>query len=159
METKPDFEGFSKREKIPPVDFREAPQELIEMIRTLKYKAGWQFAYERFNLIVRIDCEDSTGRFQRQQELRSDPNNFGHHLYSDRQNFYVIHTIGVPPAEIFMNNLAEMRGWLMDAIINIERHEACEFFKLPDGKGGYYVPFYPHSEDHGPYSVVDKTKD
>lgn len=166
MDKEPDFEGWTTIEGIRSGDLREPPKELIEMIKTLKYKEGWSFAYDFWHLIVRIECEDSTGRYVQikpQEEFRYD--SFGNdreispRFLMPDQPFYTVHTINIPSSVVFCDSIPLMRRWLLDQIVAIETHEACEFFKLPNECGDYYVPFFPHSEDHGPYAIVDKTGD
>lgn len=142
------------------------PKELVDMVKTLKYKEGWSFGVEGPYLVVRIVCEDSTGRIPKDDsQLDVDPffsRCFGFQdIFMLRQRpHYIVHTIEIPRALNYMvDSIRDIRRWLMDTIIRIETHEACEFFKLPMETGGYYAPFFPHSEDHGVYAVVDKTPD
>lgn len=42
--------------------------------------------------------------------------------------------------------------WLLEQLLLIERHEACEFLQVGDGR-----PFWPHHQDQGsPYELVDR---
>jgi hypothetical protein len=117
------------------------------MVAKLAYKDGWEFELSdplytpdasRFEpmrvrryLRVRARCTDSvTGK----------PTE-------------IIHQIAVPwmVEEAPPDEAKErfLRRWLLDAIIGIERHEACEFFTLDGAK-----PFFPpHEPGSDPYVV------
>lgn len=51
----------------------------------------------------------------------------------------VTHTFAAPPSDY--GDAAWWRRWLLDRILDVERHEACEFFELAGER-----PFYP---EHG----------
>lgn len=119
------------------------------LVKHLSYKPGWRFELEdgltprsrleppewagRWWLRVLVDCTDSlTGR----------PTT-------------IIHRIAVPHILLegtYRDGLkAEkvLRRWLLDAVIGIERHEACEFFTVDGAK-----PFFPpHEPGKDPYVV------
>lgn len=42
--------------------------------------------------------------------------------------------------------------WVLDRLLEIEQHEACEFFQV-----GKHRPFYPNHQDEGsPYELVER---
>lgn len=112
------------------------PQVLEDLVKDLKYREGWQFDMDYIDrgqgscgltLIVMIDCADT---------------------YAPDTRIHVRHFMPVPPASF---NEESWRRWLLDQILLVERHEACEFFQIGDKR-----PYAPH---HGfgmdPYIVWD----
>lgn len=70
----------------------------------------------------------------------------------DDDNYRVHHYMQVPPASY---NEQSWRRWLFNQILLIERHEACEFFKI-DGKR----PYAPHhGPGNDPYTVFERGTD
>jgi hypothetical protein len=64
------------------------------------------------------------------------------------QRVFFEHRFAAPPEELAM----PWHRWLLDRILDVERHEACEFFAIGDDR-----PFYP---DHGPaanlYGITER---
>lgn len=106
------------------------PVLLKEMVDNLQYKPGWTI-----QLIEDLD------RGQGSKGLTLDIISKGYDSYHpDRGETYrVHHYMPVPPADY---NYVSWRRWLLEQLILIERHEACEFFQI-DGER----PYAPH---HGP---------
>ena len=113
------------------------PHALASLVQRLKYKHGWHFSLihehrgqgsEGLTLSILLDCEDS---------------------YNPGKRICVMHYMIVPAAAY--DERAWMR-WLLDQVLLVEQHEACEFFKI-DGKR-------PYSPNHGPgrnpYSILEK---
>ncbi len=103
------------------------PKVLASLVEQLEYKAGWRFSLEDINrgqgsegltLIIHLTTKDS---------------------YNPDTTFQVVHYMIVPSASY---NEASWKRWLFDQILLVERHEACEYFKI-DG----HRPYAPH---HGP---------
>lgn len=103
---------------------------LSHIIKSIKYKAGWDFATHRYGgtyaplmFIVHARVEDST----------------------TGKPTLVSHSFTIPP--IFEQRAIEpeqLLRWLFDRIVDVERHEAGEFFTINECR-----PFYP---EHGPNS-------
>ena len=113
------------------------PHALASLVCRLSYKKGWSFRLahidrgqgsEGLTLVIRVDCQNS---------------------YAPEEIFRVVHYMIVPAAAY--DERAWMR-WLLDQVLLVESHEACEFFKV-DGKR-------PYSPNHGPgrnpYSILEK---
>jgi hypothetical protein len=48
--------------------------------------------------------------------------------------------------------LAEFVRWVLDCLLDVEQHEACEFLAV-----GGFRPFFPHHQDEGsPYELVTR---
>lgn len=132
--------------------------DLHVMVGQLRYKPGWQFRLESgytsttgagcpsmlpavsagtgmaftyppqpLFLVVCVEALDSAGSGQR---------------------IFLEHRFSVPPEEWAM----PWHRWLLDRVLDVERHEACEFFQVGDRH-----PFYP---EHGPggdlYGITER---
>lgn len=113
------------------------PKELEELTKELRYKEGWDFELsdidrgqgsEGLTLIITLTCINS---------------------YHPDQTMKVCHYMIVPPAAYDKRSWCR---WLLDQILLVEQHEACEFF-LIDG-------FRPYAPNHGPgrnpYTITDQ---
>lgn len=70
----------------------------------------------------------------------------------DGENYSVNHYMLVPPASY---NEVSWRRWLFEQVLLVERHEACEFFKI-DGRR----PYAPHhGPGNDPYVVFERGTD
>lgn len=104
------------------------PVLLVEMVDQLTYKAGWEFEFEDYldrgqgsagcTLVITITTPNSYNP----EELRR-----------------VAHYMPVPPAAY---DTRSWRRWLLEQVLLVERHEACEFFTIAGGK--------PYAPSHGP---------
>ncbi len=91
------------------------PEILKNLVSKLTYKRGWTFWLEQLDrgqgsegltLIIRVSGPDS---------------------YNPETTFNVVHYMIVPAASY---NERSWRRWLLDQILLVERHEACEWFRL-----------------------------
>lgn len=110
------------------------PAELSELIDGLEYKSGWDFKLRHIDrgqlsvgltLVITITTPNS----YKPHELRR-----------------VAHYMPVPPAAY---NFGSWQRWLLEQILLVERHEACEFFTINDHKP--YAPLHGPGED--PYTI------
>ena len=115
------------------------PTLLAGLVDRLKYKDGWRFtledvdrgqASEGLTLIIAVTGIDSYH-----------PENGPHYT--------VLHYMIVPPAAY--DERAWCR-WLLEQILSVEQHEACEFFKI-----GEHRPYAPnHGPGRDPYTIMDQ---
>lgn len=105
------------------------PTTLAELVNQLEYRPGWSFA-----LKYRDRGQGSKG-------LTLEILTQGYDSYHPErgENYHVYHYMIVPAASY---NRQSWQNWLLEQILLVERHEACEFMKI-DGKR----PYAPH---HGP---------
>jgi len=113
------------------------PDKLAAVVHRVEYKENWLFTLVDIDrgqgstgltLVIRITTPDS---------------------YDPTQMRTVLHYMIVPAAAY--DERAWIR-WVLDQILLVEQHEACEFFKL-DGKR----PFSPnHGPGRNPYSIIEK---
>lgn len=105
------------------------PEELERLVAALEYRPGWTFR------LAHID------RGQGSEGLTLIVTSLGYDTYNpDRGETYrVNHYMPVPPAAY---DDRSWRRWLLDQLLAIERHEACEFFVV-DGER-------PYAPSHGP---------
>ena len=113
------------------------PVILAQLIDRIGYKKGWTFTLvdldrgqgsEGLTLNILITTPDS---------------------YAPERTRRVAHYMIVPAAAY--DERAWIR-WLLDQILLVEQHEACEFFKIDDKR-----PFSPnHGPGRNPYSIIEK---
>jgi hypothetical protein len=127
--------------------YQEAPYPtaLEMLVGQLRYKAGWRFwlagldrgqGSKGLTLVINIETPDS---------------------YQPDKTICVDHYMLVPPAAYDMRS---WRRWLFDQILMVERHEACEFFRLvmrgefvrSDGTRTSELVERPYAPSHGPGS-------
>lgn len=103
------------------------PHELVDLVHALSYKEQWHFALEHLDrgqgsvgltLIITITTPNS---------------------YNTAQTRRVAHYMIVPAAAF---DRRSWQRWLLDQILLVERHEACEFFEIGGAK--------PYAPSHGP---------
>lgn len=110
------------------------PRELHELINQLKYKPNWSFVLDDINR-----GQQSTGLTL--VITVTVPNSHRHD-----EVIHVAHFMPVPPAAY---DVRSWRRWLLDQIMLVERHEACEFFTI-----GGVKPYAPsHGPGNDPYLV------
>lgn len=114
------------------------PEELADLVQKLEYRKGWRICLED-----RDRGQGSSGLTLIVQTLGFDS------YYPERGETYrVNHFFPVPPAAY---NRQSWQRWLLDQILLVESHEACEFFKIAGKR-----PYAPH---HGPgwnpYTIFD----
>lgn len=104
------------------------PQILADLVDKLTYRPGWRFVLEHID------------RGQGSAGLTLDIITWTTNSYHPEQtNYQVHHYMPVPPAAF---NEQSWQRWLLEQILLVERHEACEFFTIDGVK-----PYAPH---HGP---------
>jgi hypothetical protein len=136
----------------PPPMRQEAPDPgpLRSLVAALRYKEGWRFRLQDLDrgqgsagltLIIDVTTPDS---------------------YRPDKTITVWHYMIVPPAAY---NEQSWQRWLLEQILLVERHEACEFFRLerePPSPGALALdrPYAPnHGNGEDPYTVHDLTTD
>jgi hypothetical protein len=110
---------------------------LAVLVNQLKYKEGWQFTLEDIDrgqgsegltLIIQITCQDS---------------------YHPEKRMTVLHYMIVPAAAYDERSWCR---WLLDQILLVEQHEACEFFMVDNHR-----PYAPnHGPGNNPYTIFDQ---
>ena len=113
------------------------PALLADLIDRLEYKEGWRFQLvdldrgqgsEGLTLIINLTCKDS---------------------YHPENTFRVNHYMIVPPAAY--DERSWLR-WLLEQILLVEQHEACEFLKISGHR-----PYAPnHGPGRDPYTIMDQ---
>jgi hypothetical protein len=117
------------------------PDDLDAIVSTMVYRPGWRFALQH---------ED---RGQGSAGLTFEVVSLGYDTYHlDRgQTYRVAHWFPVPPAAY---NRQSWLRWVLDRLIEIETHEACEFFRLNEADEKGISPFAPnHGPGWDPYGV------
>src|SRR4051794_27853412 len=118
------------------------PEILSELVQRLAYRPGWRFALDRID------------RGQGSEGLTFIVTSLGYDSYHpDRGETYrVHHYFPVPPAAF---DERSWRRWLLERLLEVERHEACEFFQIGDER-----PYAPHhGPGNDPYIVFDHGTD
>lgn len=117
---------------------QEAPEplDLYDLVAELDYRRGWTFTLadmdrgqgsKGLTLEIRITCADS---------------------YDQDRHRTVLHYMPVPPAAYLRR---DWQRWLLEQILRVESHEACEFFTIGDVK-----PYAPnHGDGRDPYTIVE----
>lgn len=103
------------------------PNDLEDLVRHLKYKSNFSFHLRHLDrgqgsvgmtLVITITTPNS---------------------YNTAQTRSVLHYMPVPPAAF---DVRSWQRWLLDQILLVEQHEACEFFEVAGVK--------PYAPSHGP---------
>lgn len=105
------------------------PNDLAAIVEALEYRPGWgvslsDVGYDRgqdswgLTLLVRAETVNS---------------------YPPHQPMYVLHLFPVPAASYDRDS---WQRWLLEQLLLVERHEACEFFTVAGVK--------PYAPNHGP---------
>ena len=112
------------------------PSVLSGLVEHLHYKDGWKFSLadidrgqgsEGLTLIINLTCQDS---------------------YHPKRVMQVNHYMIVPPAAYDERTWCR---WLLDQILLVEQHEACEFFEIDGVK-----LFGPHHQPgRNPYTIYE----
>ena len=125
------------------------PTALAEIVEAMAYKEFWTFELvdlERdhesvhsgsaggLTLVICSETEDAYRNHRRS----------------------VVHYFPVPAATY---DERSWRRWVLDCLIKIETHEACEFFRI-QGADGDVRPFAPnHGPGRDPYTIFDHAQD
>lgn len=113
------------------------PTILEALVAKLKYKPRWHFELRDTDR-----GQDSVGLTL--AILIKEPD-----TYNPEDLISVVHYMPVPPAAF---NETSWRRWLLEQILLVERHEACEFFQI-DGER----PYAPnHAPGNDPYIIFDQ---
>lgn len=118
------------------------PSELADLVAKLAYRPGWQFWLEHID------------RGQGSEGLTFKVLTLGYNSYHPDlgEQYRVWHYMPVPPAAF---DRRSWQRWLLDQLLLIERHEACEFFQV-DGER----PYAPHhGPGNDPYIIFDHGTD
>lgn len=129
------------------------PHALAELVASVTYRPGWHV-----RLIVDAERdfapddaarEHAIGRGLTLEILTRTVDSY----HPERgENYRVAHWFIVPAATY---NRSSWQRWLFDRFVDVERHEAMEFFRI-DGD----QPFAPnHGPGHDPYTVRELTTD
>jgi hypothetical protein len=115
------------------------PEGLADLVKHLTYRPGWQ-----------VSLVDDLDRGQGSEGITLVITTCGYDSYHPDQgeNYRVNHYMPVPPAAY---NQHSWTRWLLDQLLLVERHEACEFFAI-DGER-VYGPH--HGPGNDPYIIFD----
>jgi hypothetical protein len=113
------------------------------LVNNLSYRPGW-----KMTLVQNLD------RGQGSEGMTLIIQSCGYDSYHpDRGETYrVNHYMPVPPAAY---NRQSWQRWLLEQFLLVERHEACEFFKI--GKKRPYAPH--HGPGNDPYIIFERGTD
>jgi hypothetical protein len=110
------------------------PFELQELVRSLRYRPGWTFSLDHID------------RGQGSKGLTFVVTTSVYDTYAPDQPMRVAHYMPVPPASF---DRGSWQRWMLDQLLEIEVHEACEFFQIDGGR-----PFAPnHGPGRNPYTI------
>lgn len=118
------------------------PDALKALVDQLGYRPGWRFSLEHLD------------RGQGSEGLTLKVLSLGYDSYHPDlgEAYRVWHYMPVPPAAY---DERSWRRWLLDQLLLIERHEACEFFQIGDER-----PYAPHhGPGNDPYIIFDHGTD
>lgn len=126
--------------------FQEAPfpYELADLVENIKYKPEWIF-----KLVDRDRGQESIGltlvvTTLTHESIYNDDNDdtsFERWPLTRVNHFFIV------PSASF--NRSSWQRWLLDRVIEIETHEACEFFRINGER--VYAPHHGEGED--PYTI------
>ena len=126
-----------------------AGDPLPAMVRNFRYKDGWQFTLDDIGNWLFSDPVFAGGNMRSLTIRVTTTNSLDGKPASIRHSFPA-------PDDYQCYTEARLRRWLFDRVMDIERHEAMEFFKILGSTAKNEKPFFP---DHGtsPYAVRDRT--
>lgn len=116
------------------------PSDLHDLVEKFSYKKNWQVTLE-----VVDRGQGSIGLTL--CILIETPNSYNHD-----QTRRVMHYMVVPAASY---NRQSWQRWLLDQVLLVERHEACEFFEIDGVK--VFAP--NHGPGFDPYTIFEVTTD
>jgi hypothetical protein len=122
------------------------PEELAWLVAELTYRPGWSFKLS--------DVTDRDTASEEASGLTLLVYTVGYDTYhpENGQTYRVAHHFPVPAATY---NEQSWRRWLLDCVIKVETHEACEFFQI-DGER----PYAPqHGPGNDPYIIFEHGSD
>lgn len=117
------------------------PAELADIVAHMSYRPGWRFGlHDGWR-----DAEQTEGGLY----LSVVSLGYNTHHIDQGETYRVEHHFIVPAATY---NRQSWLRWVLDRLIDIETHEACEFFRVPepteDGSG--LIERQPFAPNHGP---------
>lgn len=121
------------------------PTELEEIVNKLQYRPGWRFKLED------IERDPATDEHAATSGLTFIVMTLGYDTYHpERGEHYGVYHYFIVPAATY--NRESWLRWVLDQLIKVETHEACEFFRIreQDPKGDDYVDRRPFAPNHGP---------
>jgi hypothetical protein len=118
------------------------PDILAELVTRLRYRPGWTTKLQNID----------RGQGSMGLTLIITTKGYDSYHVDQGENYRVNHYMPVPPAAY---NEKSWRRWLLEQFLLVERHEACEFFKI-DGKRPY-APL--HGPGNDPYIIFEKSTD
>lgn len=114
---------------------------LSDLVAHLSYRRGWNF---------RIDKDLDRGQGSRGATLLITVHTVN--SYDQDEPKGVVHYMLIPPAAY---NRQSWQRWLLEQVLLVEQHEACEFFTVDGAK-----PFAPrHGPGNDPYTIVEYAAD
>ena len=114
------------------------PAELKELVDGLSYRPLWRFSLGHTD----------RGQGSEGMTLCIVSRGYDTHHPERGENYGVIHYMPVPPAAF---DRKAWTRWLLEQLLLVEQHEACEFFRI-DGK----QPFAPnHGPGRDPYTILE----
>jgi hypothetical protein len=100
------------------------PDELADLVAHLRYRPGWTFTL----LPDHVRDRDAEGNVT-SRGLTLDIVTLGYDSYHpERGETYGVHHYRIVPPATF--NRQSWQRWLLDQVLAVEQHEACEFFAL-----------------------------
>lgn len=126
------------------------PSALAVLVDRLTYRPGWTF-----------DLIDDLDRGQDSRGLTLVITTRGYNAYHpERGDYYcVTHYMIVPPAAF---DRRSWQRWLLEQCLDVERHEAMEFFTIHDTPGSpeFVKPYAPsHGPGNDPYLIREAGTD
>lgn len=109
-----------------------------ELLKDVTYRDGWKLS------VFAIGSHDGVGRIYSALKIEIECED----SQKDDKKIQLEHRFQIPP---FLMDEDETLRWILDCIITVERHEACEWLKV---KG--VSPFLPdHDFDGDPYRIPE----
>lgn len=115
------------------------PTILEELVDNLEYKPGW-------NYVLRYKDRGQGSKGLTFIVTTLTTNSYDPDLQNLTPDYRVNHLFPVPPAAY---NRTAWTRWLLDRLLEVEIHEACEFFRIAGER--IFAPH--HSEGEDPYSI------
>lgn len=118
------------------------PTELADLVAQIAYRPGWRFT------LTDLERDPATTRGAPAGGLTLIIFADVHDSYHPEQRRPVNHYFVVPAATYDRRSWLR---WLLDRCLDVERHEACEWFRLGDER-----PFAPnHGPGRDPYTIFE----